>query len=254
MSREEEVLDQFVDEDEVISPRLLFCKYFDQALRSTEERIGRELSSKEHKFVTLQFKKNQLIILGKKRKRSVEENAALKKLNNKINFARRTMEHFDDRLLFKPASQAKSPAERQSKRKERRTAEEVEKENNVERVRLVAKRAGGLSEARLVDVRAGQSKNKSSSVYSGDALRNQEILQGTFIVDKLSEGSPDFLGALGTLQCNFCGALKCFQITNIFLCCLSVFAHLIQVERRDQPFNVLPWWTSQAAERSFASL
>ena len=28
MSREEEVLDQFVDEDEVISPRLLFCKSF----------------------------------------------------------------------------------------------------------------------------------------------------------------------------------------------------------------------------------
>ena len=31
MSREEEVLDQFVDEDEVISPRLLFCKYFEGA-------------------------------------------------------------------------------------------------------------------------------------------------------------------------------------------------------------------------------
>ena len=32
MSREEEVLDQFVDEDEVISPRLLFCKSFDTGI------------------------------------------------------------------------------------------------------------------------------------------------------------------------------------------------------------------------------
>ena len=226
MSREEEVLDQFVDEDEVISPRLLFCKYFDQALRSAEERIGRELSSKEHKFVTLQFKKNQLIILGKKRKRSVEENAALKKLNNKINFARRTMEHFDDRLLFKPASQAKSPAERESKRKERRTAEEVEKENNVERVRLVAKRAGGLSEARLANVRAGRRKNKSTGVYSGDALRNMEIEAGTFLVEPLTGGS-DGLGNLGDVSCNHCGALRYIlssdQLPYFFAFCKMIY-------------------------------
>ena len=43
------------------------------------------------------------------------------KLKNKINFARRTMEDIDDQP-------AKSQAERQSKRKEKRTQEVMEKE------------------------------------------------------------------------------------------------------------------------------
>ena len=83
----------------------------------------------------------------------------------------------------------------------------MEKENNVERVRLVAKRAGGLSEARLADVRAGRRKNKSTGVYSGDALKNMEIEAGTFLVEPLTGGS-DGLGNLGDVSCNHCGALR----------------------------------------------
>ena len=98
-----------------------------------------------------------------------------------------------------------------------RSEEQVENENANARVGMVAHRAGGISDARRVDVRAGRKKNQGSSIYSGDALRNQEILDGTFIVDQLGEGTPDYLGALGTSQCSFCGALKCFPIANIIL-------------------------------------
>ena len=145
------------------------------------------------------------------------------KLKNKINFARRTMEDIDDQP-------AKSQAERQSKRKEKRTQEVMEKErtNNAQgeakrkakrtqevvekertnqRVCKVAQRAGGLSEARLADVRAGRRKNKSTGVYSGDALKNMEIEAGTFLVEPLTGGS-DGLGNLGDVSCNHCGALR----------------------------------------------
>ena len=72
----------------------------------------------------------------------MEENAVLIKLKNKINFARRTMEDIDDQP-------AKSQAERQSKRKEKRTQEVMEKERTIQRVCKVAQRAGGLTEERL---------------------------------------------------------------------------------------------------------
>ena len=72
----------------------------------------------------------------------MEENAVLIKLKNKINFARRTMEDIDDQP-------AKSQAERQSKRKEKRTQEVMEKERTIQRVCKVAQQAGGLTEARL---------------------------------------------------------------------------------------------------------
>ena len=131
------------------------------------------------------------------------------------NFLFGEMKDFDERLIIKLP--VKADAERQYMRKKKRTEEQVEKDKTVQRVCKVAQRAGGLTEARMADLRAGQKKNKGSSVYSGDALRNQDILQGTFIVDQLSEGTPDSLGALGTSQCSFCGALKCCQIANIFL-------------------------------------
>ena len=49
------------------------------------------------------------------------------------------------------------------------------------------------------------------------ALRNSEILEGSFIVDQLGDGTPDSLGALGTTQCSSCGALKCCMIANMIL-------------------------------------
>ena len=85
------------------------------------------------------------------------------------------------------------------------------------RVNMVTNRAGGLAESRKRDVRAGKRKYQGSSVYSGDALRNSEILEGSFIVDQLGDGTPDSLGALGTTQCSSCGALKCCMIANMIL-------------------------------------
>ena len=76
------------------------------------------------------------------------------------------------------------------------------------RVRMVVARAGGLSEDRKRDVEAGRIKNKKSSVYSGDALRNNEVFQGTFIIPALEEDEEDALGQLGNTECRHCGALR----------------------------------------------
>ena len=108
-------------------------------------------------------------------------------------------------------------ASEEARRKSGRTPEQVDKERADIRVAWHAHRAGGLAESRKRDVRAGKRKYQGSSVYSGDALRNSEILEGSFIVDQLGDGTPDSLGALGTTQCSSCGALKCCMIANMIL-------------------------------------
>ena len=110
---------------------------------------------------------------------------------------------------------ALSGAEREARRRSGRTPEQVDKERADIRVGVAAHRAGGLAESRKRDVRASKRKHQGSSVYSGDALRNSEILEGSFIVDQLGDGTPDSLGALGTTQCSSCGALKCCIIANM---------------------------------------
>ena len=92
-------------------------------------------------------------------------------------------------------------------RKKKRTEEQVEKDKTVQRVCMVVQRAGGLTEGRKADVRAGQKKNKDTSVFSGDALKTNEIAGGIFIVEPLT-GGRDGLGNLGDIVCSFCGALK----------------------------------------------
>ena len=192
-------------------------------LQVAEARIGR-LSSSQREFVTIQCKKNSLIELGKKRNR--EEDALLRRLQIKLMNSKRDMSDYDDRLLIKPKSSAKSGAEREAKsratrgkkrdrsgaerearRKRARTSDQVEKERADSRVGMVAHRAGGLSQSRKEDVRAGQRKNKDTAVFSGDALKTKEITEGNFIVEPLT-GGRDGLGNLGDITCNFCGALK----------------------------------------------
>ena len=196
-------------------------------LQVAEARIGR-LSSSQRDFITLQSEKNSLIELGRKRKRSNEEDAVLRRVQIKLMNSKRDMSDYDDRLLIKPKSSAKSVAERvtksratrgrgkkrdrsgaerQARRKRARTSDQVEKEKEDERVRLVSKRAGGLSQARKEDVRAGRKKNKDTAVFSEDALKTKEITEGNFIVEPLT-GGRDGLGNLGDITCNFCGALK----------------------------------------------
>ena len=164
------------------------------------------LSSSQRQFVILNARKNVLVETGKKRKRSTEEDGLLRTLQIKIMNGKRDMVDFDRRLLIKMPGKSATARRRMMRMKQ--TEEQAEKENADARVRMVAHRAGGISDARRVDVRAGRKKNQGSSVYSGDGLRNQEILDGTFIVDQLGEGTPDYLGALGTSLCSFCGALK----------------------------------------------
>ena len=82
---------------------------------------------------------------------------------------------------------ALSGAEREARRRSGRTPEQVDKERANSRVGMAAHRAGGLAESRARDVRAGKRKYQGSSVYSGDALRNSEILEGSFIVECLRQ-------------------------------------------------------------------
>ena len=114
---------------------------------------------------------------------------------------------------------------------------------------MVAQRAGGISDARKVDVRACCKKNQDS----GDALMYQKNLDGTIIVDWLGESTPDSLGDLETSQCCFCGALKCFLISKyISLMFTNWICTFGSGGEWDQPF-IMPWWPSQPAERPLAS-
>ena len=195
-------------------------------LQVAEARIGR-LSSSQRDFIADQSKKNSLIELGK-RKRTNEEDALLRRVQIKLMNRRRDMCDYDHRLLIKPKSSAKSVAERvaktratrgrgkkrdrsgaerEARRKRGRTSDQVDKERADQRVCMVAHRAGGLSQSRKEDVRAGQRKNKDTAVFSGDALKTQEITEGKFFVEPLT-GGRDGLGNLGDITCNFCGALK----------------------------------------------
>ena len=74
----------------------------------------------------------QLAAVGKKRKRSTEEDAEFKKLQRKLDNSRRDMVDFDVRLLFKPPPQSK--AQMEAIRKAKRTQEMVEKERTNQRV------------------------------------------------------------------------------------------------------------------------
>ena len=171
-----------------------------------EARIGR-LSSSQRNFITLQSKKNSLVVLGRKRRRSTEEDAVLRRLQDQLKYSKRDMSDYDDRLIIKPKSSAKSGAEREARRQSERTSDQVEKEKEDKRVGMVSQRAGGLSQARKEDIRAGWRKNKDTAVFSGDALKTKEITEGNFIVEPLT-GGRDGLGNLGDNVCNFCGALK----------------------------------------------
>ena len=101
---------------------------------------------------------------------------------------------FDDMIL--PARKvARTEAERKAKSRSGRTPEQVDKERADNRVNMVTNRAGGLAESRKRDVRAGKRKYQGSSVYSGDALRNSEILEGSFIVNQLKCTHPNCIPA-----------------------------------------------------------
>ena len=88
-------------------------------------------------------------------------------------------------------------------------------EIEADRVRKAVARAGGITEERKVDVAAGKKRNKKTSVYSGDALRNKEIFAGSFIVSPLEEDKTDALGELGRSQCQHCGALRWDLLLNL---------------------------------------
>ena len=64
-------------------------------------RMGGQLSHSQRQFVILQSKKNILVSVGKKRKRTSEEDTQLKKLQIQIKNGKRGMEDFDERLLVK---------------------------------------------------------------------------------------------------------------------------------------------------------
>lgn len=183
-------------------------------MREVETRLGAKLSPSQRQFVILQSEKNELLAVGKKRKRTTAEESLLRTLQNKIKHSKRDIEDFDERLIIKVPG--KADAERQSKKRKKRTEEEVEKEKFDNRVQKASKRAGGLSTERMVDLRAGRKKNKATSVFSGDALKSKEIEEGTFIVEPLT-GGRDGLGNLGDVSCQHCGALR--QRSDLFGFC-----------------------------------
>ena len=86
--------------------RLEILSVFSQV---AEARIGR-LSSSQREFTTIRSKKNSLIELDKKR--NGEEDPLLRRLQTKLFHSKRNMSDYDDRLLIKPKSSAKSVAER----------------------------------------------------------------------------------------------------------------------------------------------
>ena len=183
-------------------------------LQRVERELGRQLSKEEHEFVDAQLQMRGIQSI-KAANRSDEQSMRLKKLQNFINHAKKRLQ---DPLFIIKKVPAQTPAQRREAARVRMATPEQKEADRVRlgtpeqreaaRVRIVVARAGGLSEDRKRDVEAGRIKNKKSSVYSGDALRNNEVFQGTFIIPALEEDEEDALGQLGNTECRHCGALR----------------------------------------------
>ena len=183
-------------------------------LQRVERELGRQLSKGEHEFVDAQLQMRGIQSI-KAANRSDEQSMRFRKLQNFINHAKKRLQ---DPLFIIKKVPAQTPAQRREAARVRMATPEQKEADRVRlgtpeqreaaRVRMVVARAGGLSEDRKRDVEAGRIKNKKSSVYSGDALRNNEVFQGTFIIPALEEDEEDALGQLGNTECRHCGALR----------------------------------------------
>ena len=183
-------------------------------LQRVERELGRQLSKEEHEFVDAQLQMRGIQSI-KAANRSDEQSMRFRKLQNFINHAKKRLQ---DPLFIIKKVPAQTPAQRREADRVRMATPEQKEADRVRlgtpeqreaaRVRMVVARAGGLSEDRKRDVEAGRIKNKKSSVYSGDALRNNEVFQGTFIIPALEEDEEDALGQLGNTECRHCGALR----------------------------------------------
>ena len=183
-------------------------------LQRVERELGRQLSKEEHEFVDAQLQMRGIQSI-KAANRSDEQSMRFRKLQNFINHAKKRLQ---DPLFIIKKVPAQTPAQRREAARVRMATPEQKEADRVRlgtpeqreaaRVRMVVARAGGLSEDRKRDVEAGRIKNKKSSVYSGDALRNNEVFQGTFIIPALEEDEEDALGQLGNTECRHCGALR----------------------------------------------
>ena len=196
-------------------------------LQRVERELGRQLSKEEHEFVDAQLQMRGIQSI-KAANRSDEQSMRFRKLQNFINHAKKRLQ---DPLFIIKKVPAQTPAQRREAARvrmatpeqkeaarvrmatpEQKEADRVRlgtpEQREAARVRMVVARAGGLSEDRKRDVEAGRIKNKKSSVYSGDALRNNEVFQGTFIIPALEEDEEDALGQLGNTECRHCGALR----------------------------------------------
>ena len=183
-------------------------------LQRVEGELGRQLTKEEHEFVDAQLQMRGIQSI-KAANRSDEQSMRFRKLQNFINHAKKRLQ---DPLFIIKKVPAQTPAQRREADGVRMATPEQKEADRVRlgtpeqreaaRVRMVVARAGGLSEDRKRDVEAGRIKNKKSSVYSGDALRNNEVFQGTFIIPALEEDEEDALGQLGNTECRHCGALR----------------------------------------------
>ena len=183
-------------------------------LQRVEGELGRQLTKEEHEFVDAQLQMRGIQSI-KAANRSDEQSMRFRKLQNFINHAKKRLQ---DPLFIIKKVPAQTPAQRREAARVRMATPEQKEADRVRlgtpeqreaaRVRIVVARAGGLSEDRKRDVEAGRIKNKKSSVYSGDALRNNEVFQGTFIIPALEEDEEDALGQLGNTECRHCGALR----------------------------------------------
>ena len=183
-------------------------------LQRVERELDRQLTKEEHEFVDAQLQMRGIQSI-KAANRSDEQSMRFRKLQNFINHAKKRLQ---DPLFIIKKVPAQTPAQRREAARVRMATPEQKEADRVRlgtpeqreaaRVRMVVARAGGLSEDRKRDVEAGRIKNKKSSVYSGDALRNNEVFQGTFIIPALEEDEEDALGQLGNTECRHCGALR----------------------------------------------
>ena len=183
-------------------------------LQRVERELDRQLTKEEHEFVDAQLQMRGIQSI-KAANRSDEQSMRFRKLQNFINHAKKRLQ---DPLFIIKKVPAQTPAQRREAARVRMATPEQKEADRVRlgtpeqreaaRVRIVVARAGGLSEDRKRDVEAGRIKNKKSSVYSGDALRNNEVFQGTFIIPALEEDEEDALGQLGNTECRHCGALR----------------------------------------------
>ena len=169
---------------------------------------------------------------------------SMEKEERKRKNAERETERRANESAIKKEERKKKNAERDATRRATESPSIHTQRINEQAERQAVMRANQTPEQQIRDRSAARERMSVARNYSSagimDATRSQEILQGTFIVNKLEE-TVDAIGTM-TVKCTFCGALKFpKEKTRTTTCCSEGKVDLIPFPR--PPDALMNLWT-----------